>query len=220
MGLLEDKSRARVFYRYLSTVYDTINPFVWNETMRDEAIEWFGIEAGDRVLDVGCGTGFATEGLLEHTDDVWGLDQSAHQLERAFGKFGTRGPVRFLRGDAERLPFADDSFDAYWSSGSIEYWPNPVAALEEARRVTRPGGPVLVVGPDYPNSTVFQRLADAIMLFYDEAEADRMFAEAGFETVEHHIQQRAPGTPRAITTVARVPGGGSAAGDEREPLEA
>ncbi len=205
MGVLEDKARARLFYKYLSRVYDRVNPFIWNEEMRDEALAWFGIEAGDRVLDVGCGTGFATEGLLEHTDDVWGLDQSAHQLERAFGKFGKRGPVKFHRGDAERLPFVDDSFDAYWSSGSIEYWPNPVAALREARRVTKPGGPVLVVGPDYPKTSIFGSLADAIMLFYDEEEADRMFAEAGFEKFEHRIQQRAPGTPRAITTIARVP---------------
>jgi demethylmenaquinone methyltransferase/2-methoxy-6-polyprenyl-1,4-benzoquinol methylase len=205
MGVLEDKARARVFYRYLSKVYDTINPFIWNEEMRDRALEWLDLDPDDRVLDVGCGTGFATEGLLQHTDDVWGLDQSAHQLRRAYGKFGKRGDVRFHRGDAERLPFADDSFDAYWSSGSIEYWPNPVDALKEARRVTEPGRPVLVVGPDYPDSTLMQRLADAIMLFYDETEADRMFAEAGFEEFEHHIQQRAPGTPRAITTVAYVP---------------
>jgi demethylmenaquinone methyltransferase/2-methoxy-6-polyprenyl-1,4-benzoquinol methylase len=205
MGVLENKARARIFYKYLSRVYDAVNPFIWDEGMRDEALGWLDLEAGDRVLDVGCGTGFATEGLLRHTDDVWGLDQSAHQLEKAYEKFGKRGTVKFLRGDAERLPFEDDAFDAYWSSGSIEYWPNPVDALAEARRVTKPGRPVLVVGPDYPNSTVFQRLADAIMLFYDEAEADRMFAAAGFEEFEHRIQQRAPGTPRAITTVAYVP---------------
>jgi demethylmenaquinone methyltransferase/2-methoxy-6-polyprenyl-1,4-benzoquinol methylase len=182
--------------------------------MRDDALEWLDLDEGDRVLDVGCGTGFATEGLLRYTDDVWGLDQSAHQLEKAFAKFGKRGDVKFHRGDAERLPFADDSFDAYWSSGSIEYWPDPVAALREARRVTKPGQPVLVVGPDYPNSTLFQKLADTIMLFYDEDEADRMFAEAGFEEFEHHIQQRAPGTPRAITTVAYVPD------DEEDTAEA
>jgi demethylmenaquinone methyltransferase/2-methoxy-6-polyprenyl-1,4-benzoquinol methylase len=207
MGILEDKARARLFYKYLSTVYDRVNPFVWTEGMRDQALEWFDVDAGDRVLDVGCGTGFATEGLLAHTDDVHGLDQSAHQLEQAYDKFGKRGPVRFYRGDAERLPFRDDSFDALWSSGSIEYWPNPVDALAECRRVVKPGGPVLVVGPDYPNNTLFQKLADAIMLFYDESEADRMFREAGFESVEHHLQQARPGSPRAITTVARVPGG-------------
>jgi len=205
MGVLEDKARARVFYRYLSKVYDTINPFIWNEEMRDRALEWLDLDPDDRVLDVGCGTGFATEGLLQHTDDVWGLDQSAHQLRRAYGKFGKRGDVRFHRGDAERLPFADDSFDAYWSSGSIEYWPNPVDALKEARRVTEPGRPVLVVGPDYPDSTLMQRLADAIMLFYDEKEADRMFEAAGFTDFEHLIQQNRPGSPRAITTIAQVP---------------
>jgi len=205
MGVLEDKANARLFYKYLSKVYDRINPFIWNEEMRDEALEWLAIDEGDRVLDVGCGTGFATEGLLRYTDDVHGLDQSRHQMEKAFEKFGSRDRVRFYRGDAERLPFADDSFDVVWSSGSIEYWPNPVAALAEFRRVVKPGHRVLVVGPDYPNNSVFQRLADAIMLFYDEREAQRMFEEAGFVDIEHHIQQAYPGSPRAITTIARAP---------------
>ena len=215
MGILENKARARLFYKYLSTVYDTINPFIWNEAMRDRAIGWLDIESGDQVLDVGSGTGFATEGLLQHTDEVYCLDQSIHQMEKAFAKFGKHGDVKFHRGDAERLPFADNSFDHLWSSGSIEYWPNPVDALEEFRRVTKPGGRVLVVGPDYPNSVVMQKLADAIMLFYDEAEADQMFEAAGYEDFEHHIQQSNPGSPKAITTVATVP----EAGDEREATE-
>jgi demethylmenaquinone methyltransferase/2-methoxy-6-polyprenyl-1,4-benzoquinol methylase len=205
MGVLENKARARTFYKYLSKVYDRISPFIWNEEMRDEAIELLDIGPEDHVLDIGCGTGFATEGLLSKTEHVYGLDQSADQLEKAYAKFGTRGPVRFHRGDAERLPFADDSFDVVWSSGSIEYWPNPVDALRELRRVTKPGGQVLVVGPDDPNSTVFRKLADAIMLFYDEDEANRMFTEAGYEEFEHHIQQSRPGSPRAITTVSQVP---------------
>jgi demethylmenaquinone methyltransferase/2-methoxy-6-polyprenyl-1,4-benzoquinol methylase len=205
MGVLEDKARARTFYKYLSKVYDRINPFIWDESMREEAIEMLDIEPDDTVLDVGCGTGFATEGLLERTEHVSGLDQSAHQLEKAYAKFGKRGPVRFYRGDAERLPFVDDSFDVVWSSGSIEYWPNPVATLRELRRVADPGGQVLVVGPDYPSNGIVQKVADAIMLFYDEDEADRMFTEAGYTEFEHVIQQSRPGSPRAITTVAEVP---------------
>jgi demethylmenaquinone methyltransferase/2-methoxy-6-polyprenyl-1,4-benzoquinol methylase len=204
MGVLENKARARLFYKYLSKVYDRVNPFVWNEEMRDEALEWVDIEADERVLDVGCGTGFATEGILRYTDDVHGLDQSVHQMEKAFEKFGKRDQVGFYRGDAERLPFRDGVFDVVWSSGSIEYWPDPVAALREFHRVTRPGGRVLVVGPDDPKTSVMQRFADAIMLFYDEEEADRMFSEAGFAEFQHRIQQARPGSPRAITTLAHV----------------
>ena len=205
MGILEDKSNARLFYKYLSKVYDRVNRFNWTDEMRTEALSWLEFGEGDRVLDVGCGTGFGTEGLLEHAEDVHGLDQSVHQMEKAFEKFGRHDRVSFYRGDAERLPFRDGVFDVVWSSGSIEYWPNPVEGLRELRRVAKPGGQVLVVGPDYPHNRVLQRVADAIMLFYDEDEADRMFEEAGYEEFEHHIQRATPRSPRAITTVARVP---------------
>jgi demethylmenaquinone methyltransferase/2-methoxy-6-polyprenyl-1,4-benzoquinol methylase len=205
MGVLEDKSRARLFYKYLSKVYDQVNPFIWNEQMRGEALELLDIDADDRVLDVGCGTGFGTEGLLEYTEHVHGLDQSVHQMEKAWAKFGKHDTVRFYRGDAERLPFKDDTFDVVWSSGSIEYWPNPVDALEECRRITKPGGQVLIVGPNYPKTGVFQKLADAIMLFYDEDEADRMFRAAGFEEFRHVTMGPSYDPDIAITTVAEVP---------------
>ena len=205
MGILEDKGRARIFYKYLSTVYDRINPFIWTEEMRAEALSLLELSPDDRVLDVGCGTGFGTEGLLEHVDEVYALDQSEHQLQHAYRKFGTRGPVRFHRGDAERLPFATNTFDVVWSSGSIEYWPHPVRTLREFRRVLRPGGQVLVVGPNSPDNPLAARLADAIMLFYDEYEADRMFKTAGFEEVRHALMGPSYDPDVAITTVACTP---------------
>jgi ubiquinone/menaquinone biosynthesis C-methylase UbiE len=205
MGLLEDKARARIFYKYLSKIYDRVNPLVWTEAMREEALTMIEVERTDRVLDVGCGTGFATEALIEESEDVHGLDQSRHQLEQAWAKLGKHDPVSFYRGDAERLPFADDTFDVVWSSGSIEYWPNPVAGLEECRRVVKPGGDVLVVGPNDPATSLFQRLADAIMLFYDEEEATRMFHAAGFEDVEHRLLGPSYDPDIAIATAARAP---------------
>ncbi|ERH03313.1 MAG: methylase involved in ubiquinone/menaquinone biosynthesis, partial [Halorubrum sp. J07HR59] len=104
MGILENKDRARLFYKYLSTVYDRVNPFFWTEKMRTDALDLLDVDETDRVLDVGCGTGFGTTGLLERTETVHGLDQSVHQMEKAWEKFGKHDPVRFYRGDAENLP--------------------------------------------------------------------------------------------------------------------
>lgn len=205
MGVLEDKGRARTFYRYLSQVYDTVNAYIWNEAMRDEALTWFDAAADDRVLDVGCGTGFATEGLLRDTEDVVGLDQSVHQLQKAWAKLGKHDPVSFTLGDAERLPFDDDAFDKTWSSGSIEYWPHPSTALAEIKRVTKPGGTVLIVGPNEPHTAIGQSLADAMMLFYDEDEADEMFHDAGFEDVEHRYLGPWYKPDIAIVSIATVP---------------
>lgn len=204
MGLLEDKSRARTFYRYLSKVYDRVNPVFWNESMRDDCVEMLGVSEEDRVLDVGCGTGFATAALLERTPHVEALDQSEHQLAKAREKDELAG-VDFVRGDAENLPYADDSFDAVWSSGSIEYWPSPVDALRETRRVTKSGGSVLVVGPRRPNGRVFGAIADSIMLFYDEDEATRMFDEAGWVEIEHTLMGSEYVEDDAVVTVARNP---------------
>lgn len=203
MGILVDKTRARRFYRLLSPFYDWINPFIWTAEMRSIAIDLFPIESNDRILDVGCGTGYATEALVERTDEVHGLDQSPSQLGRARKKLSDR--VDWYRGDAERLPFADDTFDAIWSSGSIEYWPNPEAALAEFRRIGRPGAPVLVVGPNEPKFRVTRWLASLIMLFYGAEQATAWFEAAGLVDIEHHTVGPWYNPDIAIITCARVP---------------
>jgi len=170
--------------------------------MRDDCIDLLEVSEEDRVLDVGCGTGFATSGLLKHTRNIEGLDQSEHQLAKAREK-DELDSVEFVRGDAENLPYDDESFDAVWSSGSIEYWPNPVEALREARRVVRPNGRVLIVGPRRPSNRLLAALADSIMLFYDEKEATLMFEKAGWSETEHTIMGSDYVDDDAIVTVAR-----------------
>jgi MPBQ/MSBQ methyltransferase len=142
-------------------------------------------QPGLDTVDVGAGTGFATEGVIEHVDParVTMLDQSAAQLRRAQAK-PALAACRKLLGDAEDLPFPDDAFDRYVSCGSIEYWPDPARAIAEAHRVVRPGGTVLVVGPLSPQRRVARLVADAWMLFPTRAQYRGWFEAAGFEEIE------------------------------------
>jgi len=187
MGLIQHKKEAYWFYRFVSPVYDRwVNPLFWTEELRSAALRLARLDdRGLRTLDVGAGTGFSTVGIVERVEPkvVTMLDQSPDQLRRADAK-PDLADCRKLLGDAEALPFADDSFDRYVSCGSIEYWPDPARAIVEAHRVVRPGGTVLVVGPLSPRRRLARLLADAWMLFPTEAQYRGWFEAAGFEEIE------------------------------------
>jgi len=186
MRLIQHKKEAYWFYRVVSLGYDDwINPLFWTVRMRTQALAAARLDRPDLdTLDAGAGTGFTTEGIVEHVDParVTMLDQSPHQLARAARRPSLAG-VRRLLGDAEALPFADDAFDRYVSAGSIEYWPDPQRGIAEAFRVLRPGGVATVVGPVRPAGRLARRLADLWMLFPSVEQYREWFSRAGFDDV-------------------------------------
>jgi SAM-dependent methyltransferase len=96
---------------------------------------------GSTVLDVGCGAGLALQVAQSRGAKVSGLDAAAGLAEIAKG----RCPGADIRiGEIEELPFADDSFDVTTGFNSFQYATDPVHALAEARRVTKPDGAVVV----------------------------------------------------------------------------
>ena len=78
--------------------------------------------------------------------------------------------LHMVQGDAEDLPFPNDSFDRYVSAGSIEYWPEPQRGIREAYRVTRGGGLACLIGPVHPTFWLSRFFADCWMLFPTEDE--------------------------------------------------
>lgn len=99
------------------------------------------------VLDVGCGRGAMSELLALRGATVAGLDKSHEALPSAtrnVNRNGGHSSCTFVCGDAENLPFADDSFDLVFSRSSLQYMDRAVA-LHEYRRVLRPGGSLVLI---------------------------------------------------------------------------
>jgi MPBQ/MSBQ methyltransferase len=187
MRFIQHKAEARWFYRVVSLGYDRwINPLFWTAPMRDAALSLARLDdPALEVVDVGAGTGFATEAIVRSVagERVVMLDQSPDQLARARRKRSLDGVTKLL-GDAETLPFATDSQDRYVSTGSVEYWPDPQRAVAEAYRVLRPGGVALLAGPLRRTHPLARRLSDAWMLFPAEDDYVAWFERAGFERIE------------------------------------
>ena len=100
-----------------------------------------GVREGQRVLDVGCGTGVVAVTAAGRGAHVTGLDLTPQLLERARENGRIAGvTVEWQEGDAESLPFADATFDVVLSQFGHMFAPRPEVALVEMLRVLKPGG--------------------------------------------------------------------------------
>lgn len=122
---------------------DAYNRFMgrFSEPLADPFAETAGLQSGQRALDVGCGPGALTARLVEllGAEAVAAVDPSDSFVSAA----RTRCPgVDVRSAAAERLPFADDTFDAALAQLVVHFMADPVAGLREMARVTRPGGVV------------------------------------------------------------------------------
>jgi ubiquinone/menaquinone biosynthesis C-methylase UbiE len=123
----------------------------WFATPIGQLVRWYEAELllsfldpqpGERILDVGCGTGIFTVDVLKSGARVTGIDLSAAMLARAVQRGGDH--FAGLCADMCALPFADNSFDRVFSMTAIEFVADAARAIAELNRVVKPGGRVVV----------------------------------------------------------------------------
>jgi demethylmenaquinone methyltransferase / 2-methoxy-6-polyprenyl-1,4-benzoquinol methylase len=141
------KQEALELFHGLPSRYDQLSAALsfwqdprWRRALVDEVAP----RAGERILDVATGTGMVAAELRRRADcSVVGLDQSTEMLASARARFAKDGArVELVEGQAEQLPFADESFDALTFTYLLRYVDDPPATLRELARVVRPGGRV------------------------------------------------------------------------------
>lgn len=154
-------------------------------------------QAGDRVLDVACGTGIVARQatpVVGAEGSVVGLDISPPMLEVAASLPEPEGaPISWEQGSADELPFPDSSFDLVLCQQGLQFVPDKPAAVREMHRVLNPGGRAGVsVWRGLDHQPVFAALDDAIdrHLGYsagdpfslgDAGELRSLFDDAGFD---------------------------------------
>lgn len=129
--------------------YDVLTRLLGMRPAYDEFVAQVELFDGARVLEIGCGTGNITQRLKRARPgaQLTGMDPDPKALARAGRKFRNASGVRFDRGFAQELPYADESFDRVLSSMMLHHLDDDVkaAAVAEAFRVLRPGGSMHVV---------------------------------------------------------------------------
>jgi ubiquinone/menaquinone biosynthesis C-methylase UbiE len=127
----------------------------WSRKVGVRFLDWCQIPPKQVWLDVGCGNGAFTEEILRMTSphDVRGIDPSSGQIAYAKARPGCERAT-FQIGDAQMLAFGDATFDVVVMALAISFVPDPLQALREMKRVTKPGGTVATYMWDLPGGGV------------------------------------------------------------------
>jgi phosphatidylethanolamine/phosphatidyl-N-methylethanolamine N-methyltransferase len=164
-GTAVENHFVEAVYEKLAKVYDlTFGPTL--HPGRLQAIQRMNIQPGERVLEVGVGTGINLS--LYPTDAaITGIDFSEAMLEKARERASRKDMrhTRLLQMDAADLKFADDSFDIVYAPYLISVVPDPIKVAQEMRRVCRPGGRIIILNHFLSANPLLSRVERSISPF-------------------------------------------------------
>lgn len=146
------------------------------------------------VADLGCGTGALVAAVAPHVARVIGVDASDEMLGAARARVGHAANVEWRTGTLEALPLESASLDAATMMLVWHHLSSPATALNEARRVLKPGGRLLVVDMLPHDREEYRAQMGHVWLGFAEEHARRLLSAAGFDRIRVHAL---PPTPEA-----------------------
>ncbi|MBI3812353.1 MAG: methyltransferase domain-containing protein [Nitrospirae bacterium] len=158
---MDTEKVTRVYSAY-SGFYDLLFDKIFHSS-RVAAIELLGLKSGDRVLEVGVGTGLSLP-LYPRNCSVIGIDLTGPMLEQGAKKIKKLGldHVHLQQMDATHMAFRDDNFDAVLAAYVMSTVPSPQAVLAEMIRVCRPGGKIVLLNHFSNGNPILSRVEKTI----------------------------------------------------------
>ncbi|WP_338025509.1 class I SAM-dependent methyltransferase [Clostridium yunnanense] len=174
---------SKVYFKEVAKEWDNMRQEFFSESVRDKAYEVANVKEEELAADIGAGTGFITEGLLQKGLKVIAVDQSYEMLEEMKQKFNSFNQVEYRQGDAERLPIDDDTVDYTMANMYLHHVEDPFTAIKEMVRILKPSGKLVITDLDQHNHEFLRTEQHDRWMGFDRKDIEDWFVEAGLSNV-------------------------------------
>lgn len=139
---------SREYFAEVANEWDDLRRGYFSEEVRNKAIGLAQVRKGALAVDIGAGTGFISEGLLNAGLQVIAVDDSREMLEIARKKLGRKRAISFRRGNATDVPVESETVDYVFANMLLHHVAVPALAIGEMARILKPGGTVTITDLD------------------------------------------------------------------------
>jgi len=175
---------SKNYFEKVADKWDQMRRSFFSEKVRKVAVARADIQAGKLAADIGAGTGFITEELVQNGLKVIAVDQSKAMLEEMKKKFGRFDTVEYRTGEFNNLPIQNETVDYVFANMYLHHVDLPQVAIEEMARVLKPGGKVVITDMDEHEFEFLRKEQHDRWLGFKREDIERWFKEAGLKNVK------------------------------------
>lgn len=142
------KSNSREYFETVAGKWDNMQQSYFSDKTRGKAYATAKIKEGDRIADIGAGTGYMTIGLIDKNVEIIAVDQSKTMLDTMRKKIGNNKRVKYCVGESENIPITDNYIDCIFANMYLHHVKNPFKSIKEMSRTLKPGGKLILTDLD------------------------------------------------------------------------
>jgi ubiquinone/menaquinone biosynthesis C-methylase UbiE len=174
---------SKSYFDSVAADWSSMRQGFFGVNLRTKAFEVARVRPGKIAADIGAGTGFVTEGLIQRGLRVIAVDRSKAMLDVLKSKLSSSAQIDCRTGEAENLPIGDNHVDFACANMYLHHVLDPAVAIKEMVRILKPGGMLVLTDMDEHSFTFFKAEHHDRWMGFKREDVHRWLEEAGLKEI-------------------------------------
>ncbi len=174
---------SKEYFDEVSSNWDNMRNDFFSDEVRLVAYKTADVQERKVAADIGAGTGFITEGLINKNVKVIAVDQSEEMLNLLKTKFSNYKDLKCIQGVGEELPIEDNSVDYVFANMFLHHVENPSLVIKEMQKILKSGGKLVITDLDKHNFEFLKTEQYDVWMGFDRNNIIEWFEDAGLKNV-------------------------------------